>query len=72
MISIVGITKANLTKAGGGNRTHNLRFTKPLLCQLSYTSVEGDETVELSRRLQSTLEFIFKCRGNELGFMFVA
>ncbi len=24
-------------KASGGTRTHNLRFTKPLLCQLSYT-----------------------------------
>ena len=25
-------------EARGGNRTRNLRFTKPLLCQLSYTS----------------------------------
>ena len=24
-------------KAGNGTRTYNLRFTKPLLCQLSYT-----------------------------------
>ena len=26
-------------KAGNGTRTYNLRFTKPLLCQLSYTGV---------------------------------
>src|SRR3972149_6600303 len=24
--------------AGGGTRTHDLRFTKPLLCRLSYSS----------------------------------
>ena len=24
-------------EAGGGTRTHDLRFTKPLLCQLSYS-----------------------------------
>ena len=27
--------------ADDGNRTHNLRFTKPLLCQLSYVSLSG-------------------------------
>jgi hypothetical protein len=32
---------SHLEKASGGTRTHNLRFTKPLLCQLSYT---GDKT----------------------------
>ena len=26
-----------IKKAGNGTRTYNLRFTKPLLCQLSYT-----------------------------------
>ena len=26
-------------RASGGNRTHNLRFTKPLLCRLSYASL---------------------------------
>jgi hypothetical protein len=29
--------------AGDRNRTHNLRFTKPLLCQLSYTSLKRAE-----------------------------
>lgn len=27
-------------EASGGSRTHNLRFTKPELCQLSYTSAD--------------------------------
>src|SRR5262249_35132395 len=31
-------------RAGGETRTHNLRFTKPLLCQLSYASNQGRET----------------------------
>ncbi len=26
-------------RAGGGNRTHNMRLTKPLLCQLSYSGM---------------------------------
>ena len=30
-------------RAGGETRTHNLRFTKPLLCQLSYASNQGRE-----------------------------
>jgi hypothetical protein len=30
----------NLTEASGGSRTHNRRFTKPELCQLSYTSAD--------------------------------
>src|SRR3954447_20190309 len=30
-----------LDRAGGETRTHNLRFTKPLLCQLSYASNLG-------------------------------
>lgn len=28
--------KEDAKKAENGSRTHNLRFTKPLLCQLSY------------------------------------
>ena len=31
--------KKGKQKAEDGNRTHNLRFTKPLLCQLSYLSI---------------------------------
>lgn len=30
--------KPALNGASGGTRTHNLRFTKPELCQLSYAS----------------------------------
>ena len=30
-----------LTSAGDRNRTYNLRFTKPLLCQLSYAGMRG-------------------------------
>lgn len=33
-------TQPKLSKASGGNRTHNRRFTKPELCQLSYTSAK--------------------------------
>ena len=35
--------------ARGGTRTRNLRFTKPMLCQLSYTSVTG-ATPRLTQR----------------------
>ena len=31
--------KEDAKKAENGSRTHNLRFTKPLLCQLSYLGV---------------------------------
>lgn len=31
--------KREKKKAENGSRTHNLRFTKPLLCQLSYLGV---------------------------------
>ena len=34
---------ARSSRAGGETRTHNLRFTKPLLCQLSYASNQGRE-----------------------------
>ena len=34
---------ASLDRASGETRTHNLRFTKPLLCQLSYASNQGRE-----------------------------
>src|SRR6266705_853263 len=36
-------------KAGAGerNRTSNLRFTKPLLCRLSYASVRTEGTLKL-------------------------
>src|SRR4051794_21524063 len=36
-------TPLTLDRAGGETRTHNLRFTKPLLCQLSYASNLGRE-----------------------------
>src|SRR5207249_1098789 len=37
-----------LAKAGAGerNRTSNLRFTKPLLCRLSYASVRTESTLK--------------------------
>ena len=34
-------------KASGGVRTHDLRFTKPLLCQLSYAGVFFSKVVEV-------------------------
>jgi hypothetical protein len=37
-------TPVSFDRAGGETRTHNLRFTKPLLCQLSYASNQGRET----------------------------
>ena len=30
-------------RAGGESRTHNRRFTKPVLCRLSYASNQGRE-----------------------------
>ena len=36
-------TPVSFDRAGGETRTHNLRFTKPLLCQLSYASNQGRE-----------------------------
>jgi hypothetical protein len=36
--------------AGGGIRTPDLRFTKPLLYQLSYTGIGGHSSPALSRR----------------------
>ena len=35
-------------KASGGTRTHNLRFTKPLLCQLSYTGEMSRKSADSS------------------------
>lgn len=32
------VSASRRARAGGESRTHNLRFTKPLLCQLSYAS----------------------------------
>src|SRR5262249_13732752 len=37
-----------LRGASGGTRTHNLRFTKPELCQLSYASAAGSTAARCS------------------------
>jgi hypothetical protein len=37
------------SRAGGETRTHNPRFTKPKLCQLSYTSNLNREIVDYIR-----------------------
>ena len=41
----VGVGERALTRYGAGerNRTSNLRFTKPLLCRLSYASLVASE-----------------------------
>ena len=39
-------------KASGGTRTHNLRFTKPLLCQLSYTGEMSCKLCQISIAVQ--------------------
>src|SRR5215831_6244612 len=37
-------------RAGGETRTHNPRFTKPMLCRLSYASISGSIVSNCSRR----------------------
>lgn len=39
---------SSLCRASGGTRTHNLRFTKPELCQLSYASEFAREAADHS------------------------